>query len=410
MIYLKKHFNAKDSGLVFSLAIAIFLAASVFLQVVRDTASQINVSFNGDMFQYFSSLVLQLSFLLLAVIYCKNAGIDFFSATRIEKKVDKKSALFSAIIGLSMMLALIVPVLLFDELLKAVGYVTSSGGIKIDSLQDLILGTVCIAVLPAVCEEILFRGIILSGLRRFGDTFAVFVSAALFMLMHQNPDQTAYPFLSGLVIGFVYVKSGNLIYPIIIHFLNNFFNVLSDFIVNSNSIYYETVFWRLGIPDIIMIAAGILLFVFALRHFAKKKNSDLIFPPQPKIIAQDIALTYRTYQRIIPMVPGVQKAPPVFDPFTKPQEFDPFNLSGAPEPPPKEEETPATAYLYSPRKRAFFIPGAAEEDIPTPPFFKDVSKTSFYNPFFTSKYGFLLYSLFGIAVSVATWITVFLNL
>ena len=65
-------------------------------------------------------------------------------------------------------------------------------------------------VTPAVCEEILFRGTIASGLKEKGFKIALFGSAIIFTLMHGNPEQTVHQFIIGLVVGYIFLKTGNI--------------------------------------------------------------------------------------------------------------------------------------------------------------------------------------------------------
>ena len=61
----------------------------------------------------------------------------------------------------------------------------------ISTMQDYegVLLFISTAIVPAFCEEFLFRGMICNQLRPYGKTVAVVVSAVLFGLMHQNVGQ-----------------------------------------------------------------------------------------------------------------------------------------------------------------------------------------------------------------------------
>lgn len=87
-----------------------------------------------------------------------------------------------------------------------------------------------IVVIPPIVEEMMFRGMILQGLRRFGDGFAVVASAALFGLFHGNFAQTVFAFLCGLVLGFVVIRTNSLLPSILIHALNNGTSVLIELV------------------------------------------------------------------------------------------------------------------------------------------------------------------------------------
>jgi sodium transport system permease protein len=79
-----------------------------------------------------------------------------------------------------------------------------------------------IVVLPAVCEELAFRGFILTGLRRrFRPWTAILLSSFLFALYHLNVFQLLPTFLLGVVLGLLAVRSGSLWPPMLFHFLHN---------------------------------------------------------------------------------------------------------------------------------------------------------------------------------------------
>jgi sodium transport system permease protein len=78
------------------------------------------------------------------------------------------------------------------------------------------------ALLPALCEEIAFRGFILSGLqRRFTPRAAVVLCAFLFALSHMNVFQFLPAFFLGVVLGLLTIRSGSIVPAILFHFLHD---------------------------------------------------------------------------------------------------------------------------------------------------------------------------------------------
>ena len=78
-----------------------------------------------------------------------------------------------------------------------------------------------IAVTPAVCEELLFRGLIFSGLRRLGAWPAVLVSALLFGLAHASIYRLLPTLVLGVVLGVLRWRSGSVVPGIVMHAVNN---------------------------------------------------------------------------------------------------------------------------------------------------------------------------------------------
>jgi membrane protease YdiL (CAAX protease family) len=78
------------------------------------------------------------------------------------------------------------------------------------------------ALLPALCEELLVRGAIARGLRaRLGSTGAVVASAAYFALLHGSPARALPAGVFGLVLAAVALRSGSTFTSALVHACNN---------------------------------------------------------------------------------------------------------------------------------------------------------------------------------------------
>lgn len=85
---------------------------------------------------------------------------------------------------------------------------------------------VYVGVLGPIAEEIVYRGVVLGRLKRFGEREAVIFSAVVFGLMHGNVSQTLYATAIGLFLGFVAVRSGGILYGCILHVMINSYSLL----------------------------------------------------------------------------------------------------------------------------------------------------------------------------------------
>jgi sodium transport system permease protein len=90
--------------------------------------------------------------------------------------------------------------------------------------EGILLELLCLALLPAICEELAFRGFILSGLhRRFRPRNAVLLSSFLFALFHLNVFLFLPAFVLGVVLGLLTVRSRSVVPAVLFHFLYNAF-------------------------------------------------------------------------------------------------------------------------------------------------------------------------------------------
>ncbi len=108
---------------------------------------------------------------------------------------------------------------------------------------NFLLVLLATAVMPAICEEIGYRGYIYSSLSGYGHLSAVLVSSVIFGLMHSDFSSVIFAFFCGLLFGCIRKTSGIFILTVIVHFMNNAFSTISTFIrmsigPDAFSIYY----------------------------------------------------------------------------------------------------------------------------------------------------------------------------
>lgn len=84
-----------------------------------------------------------------------------------------------------------------------------------------------IAVLPAIIEELLFRGLFLSSLlKHTRPSIAIFATSLMFAAMHLSLLKLFTTFILGSTFGYVVYKSKSIFPAIFLHFVNNSFSVL----------------------------------------------------------------------------------------------------------------------------------------------------------------------------------------
>lgn len=97
----------------------------------------------------------------------------------------------------------------------------------VESEFDMILanrwGYLVIGLLAPIAEEIVFRGAILKSLlnSRLSVGAAITISALFFALIHFNPAQMPHAFLVGLLLGWMYQRTGSILPCVAYHWVNN---------------------------------------------------------------------------------------------------------------------------------------------------------------------------------------------
>ncbi len=78
-----------------------------------------------------------------------------------------------------------------------------------------------IAVTPAVCEELIYRGILYSGYRKSGKWLAIILTAFLFGIMHMNLNQFSYAFALGILFALINEMTGSMLPSMLLHLYVN---------------------------------------------------------------------------------------------------------------------------------------------------------------------------------------------
>ncbi len=90
------------------------------------------------------------------------------------------------------------------------------------SAQPMWATILFVAIVAPILEELFFRRMVLKKLLVLGEGYAIVLSSAFFALCHGNFFQLFYAFIIGCFFGFIYVKTGKLLYTTLLHILVNF--------------------------------------------------------------------------------------------------------------------------------------------------------------------------------------------
>lgn len=90
-----------------------------------------------------------------------------------------------------------------------------------------------------VVEEYMFRKIIIERSIRYGEKTAIVLSGVVFALFHGNLNQFVYAFGLGVFLGFIYVKTGKLVYTIVLHALVNFMGTIPGLLLLRTDLFRQ---------------------------------------------------------------------------------------------------------------------------------------------------------------------------
>lgn len=140
----------------------------------------------------------------------------------VEIKMPRKATVSVIMLSVLAMTATIIPSLHLQHLLNGL-FDTESSSQLLEGIMENPWSFVSICLLAPLTEELVFRGAILTALRksRCRPWFAIIMSALFFGIIHINPSQIPHSFLMGLLLGWIYVRTCSLIPCILAHMANN---------------------------------------------------------------------------------------------------------------------------------------------------------------------------------------------
>lgn len=282
----KRNFYTKyDAGKAFCYSVfAPYVIAIVLIVIASIVARALGTNYEGvntaPWFLVLSTLASPLAFFLVFLIINKKEKINYFQASQIDFKLDILNVLLCIVIAFICVFGFNNFVSMFDAIFKLFGIEpNTSWNLPLNNGYWLTFNIFAIAMLPAIFEELIFRGIIFNGLKAYGKKKAIIYSALLFSLMHASISQTIYPILAGCIFALVVYKTGNILYSMIIHFCNNLIIVVNRYIMEINNISsefsFDLSFVNIFSSIIYAVTAGLLIYAiikFLLRPSKQQKK------------------------------------------------------------------------------------------------------------------------------------------
>ena len=276
----RNYYDVSDTGIAYFGAIVapyvIMIVAIILMGILSSQLSQ-SVSDMGGSLAYtiVACFFAPIGYAALFFGFNKKRNISF-KAANLRFKMKTWDFVMCFVVVLICLFGLQYFIGGFNHLLEMGGYELSEVALPLDNVGWLILAILLMAVLPAIFEEFIFRGMIMNGLRsKMGDVCAIFISAAMFAFAHGSIEQLLYQFALGVVIAWMVIRTGSLASGILIHFLNNAIVLVLSYI----SLHYggvEMVYnaWQWVVCVVLVLVAAVLIFVIEKFYF-KHKNREL---------------------------------------------------------------------------------------------------------------------------------------
>lgn len=128
--------------------------------------------------------------------------------------------------------------------------------------MPLIISLFIVAIVPAICEEIAFRGAFASGYQNVDIKRAVFMNGLMFGFLHLNGQQFLYAFVMGILLAYIVYITGSIFSSMFVHFIFNGSQVILSRIVSLSPTDVETAQTALEFSDSALIYISIISYGF----------------------------------------------------------------------------------------------------------------------------------------------------
>lgn len=226
-----EEFNPAESGIAFSLAV---LVPYVVLLLVGTVFFACGGSAESDVYTYLVSVAAQLSYLTIILFVARQkGGLRAFRAG----KFHFKYILVGLLLCYGMLFGLGYLNELFVGVLTDAGLSYSAVTVPLSGAGRFVLSLFVYALLPAVCEELLFRGAVLRGTDFMKIWQIALLNGLAFALFHQNPAQFVYPLITGSMYALVALRAGSALPCILMHAVNNLLILILSYFAPDASLH-----------------------------------------------------------------------------------------------------------------------------------------------------------------------------
>ncbi len=217
---------------------------------------------------------------LPATSYCYIRGKGFTKRIRLFNPRGKSSAVTLLGAALLMLQSCILKfgVFYFGYDYSAYTLYGSSFSVKADSFLGIILPIVALAIVPAIAEELVFRGIVFTEYSKTGFFCSAIATSLLFAFIHFDFAQLPIYFLDGMLLCFIVFLAGAVTPAVVAHILYNIFVLFGEkyvwlFSSNPDS---ELLFWFILIALYLLFA---FIFLGAAERCVKRRAENGDEPP-----------------------------------------------------------------------------------------------------------------------------------
>ncbi len=248
----------KTGVIAYLLSLGVSLALSVLVPLLPEGNAQ-------TLGSYFAT---QIPFLLVPFFYLTLKKVPYLNVVPLKAKVKPLALLLVIPITVGAFLQNTILSVAFNWLLEALGVTPSVSLPLTDNALNTVLCVIAVVLLPALSEEFLFRGVMLSSYRQRGIIGSSLLVSVIFALSHFNLAQLVHQVILGFILAYLTASSGSVWYGVLVHLLNNVIALFIEDLIPAFSTLYVFNATSVGIL-VGMSLVGAIILLTSLYGFSK---------------------------------------------------------------------------------------------------------------------------------------------
>ncbi|MCD7728521.1 MAG: CPBP family intramembrane metalloprotease [Clostridia bacterium] len=214
---VKAGLGSSSAGVAYSAAVVGYLVFSLIVSII---VLACGLKSGDDAYIYISYLAAPLGLIVSQPICARYRGTGFKNLFPV--KTSPKYYIVALLLSFGLLFSVSWVNTGVLKFLQLFGYTSSKSYLPDLSGGRVVLALLVIAVLPAVCEEGLFRGVMLNNMEKeAGSLNTIFIIGFAFALFHASAEQTVYQFICGCALALLAIRSRSILPSVLVHFLNN---------------------------------------------------------------------------------------------------------------------------------------------------------------------------------------------
>lgn len=272
---LRQKFNKNDLGASFGFVVLATVVVSLLASIVAqifDIDLQDGESKAAYAFNIIATAVNTLCIGASVFAYSALNKVNPITATKMKEKPPVAHIGWGCLATLCLITFMIPLNGWICKLIVAIGL--PEPGVSLD--LDIVSMVICAAILPAFCEEAVFRGAVAGSLEGNKNKLAsLAIAGGLFALFHMNPAQTIHQFALGAFLALLFFRSGSLWTTVIVHFFNNIFVIaLSAIFGEQVDLFFEKNAIWLFFVGLVCFAGCVAGYLFTTKSKWQAEQTD----------------------------------------------------------------------------------------------------------------------------------------